>query len=191
MFSVSYGKEYIPIGLSLLDSISRTFFIQPELNNKIVSQSLVSLRDTIYTRLLGTTFIRLNFCWTSITIIDKYVFTAYHNTPMSSVVGNNIKYIIQNVNSHRQNFYSQTEINVEVVCSLFNYNMCSSSKICYSNYIVKFQVKAFLQVSETVILNQENPDSQNEKKKLLDSVENYAKHVCLTLNEQQEVFVGE
>lgn len=59
MFSVSYGKEYIPIGLSLLDSISRTFFIQPELNSKIVLQSLVSLRDTIYTRLIGTTFIRL------------------------------------------------------------------------------------------------------------------------------------
>lgn len=43
-----------------------------------------------------------------------------------------------------------------------------------------------------MILNQERggPDSLSEKKKLLDSVENYAKHVCLTLNEQQEMYVG-
>lgn len=53
-------------------------------------------------------------------------------------------------------------------------------------------MKLFLQASETVISNQEDgPDGLSEKKKLLDSVENYAKHVCFTLNEQQEVYVGE
>lgn len=53
-------------------------------------------------------------------------------------------------------------------------------------------MKLFLQVSETVISNQEDgPDGLDEKKKLLDSIENYAKHVCLTLEEQQEVYVGE
>jgi len=52
-------------------------------------------------------------------------------------------------------------------------------------------VKSFLQVSEIVILNKDDgPDGLNEKKKLLDSVENYAKHVCLTLNEEQEIYVG-
>lgn len=53
-------------------------------------------------------------------------------------------------------------------------------------------MKLFLRVSETVISNQEDgPDGLNEKKKLLDSVENYAKHICFTLEEQQEVYVGE
>lgn len=53
-------------------------------------------------------------------------------------------------------------------------------------------MKLFLRVSETVISNQEGgPDGLNEKKKLLDSIENYAKHVCFTLEEQQEVYVGE
>jgi len=42
-----------------------------------------------------------------------------------------------------------------------------------------------------LILNQEDgPDGLNEKKKLLDSIENYAGHVCLTLREQQEIYVG-
>lgn len=49
----------------------------------------------------------------------------------------------------------------------------------------------FLQVSEIVILNQDDgSDGLNEKKKLLESIENYAKHVCFTLNEQQEIYVG-
>jgi len=40
-------------------------------------------------------------------------------------------------------------------------------------------------------LNQEDgPDGLNEKKKLLDSIENYAGHICLTLREQQEIYVG-
>lgn len=56
IFSISYGREYIPIGLAFLDSISRTFFVLPKLNNLIVSQSLVSLRDQIYTKLIGTQF---------------------------------------------------------------------------------------------------------------------------------------
>lgn len=54
IFSVSYGKEYTPIGLAILDSISRICFILPELNNLIVLQSLVSLRDGIYARLIST-----------------------------------------------------------------------------------------------------------------------------------------
>lgn len=33
-------------------------------------------------------------------------------------------------------------------------------------------------------------DGSNEKKKLLDNIENYAGHVCLTLREQQEIYVG-
>ncbi|XP_022176658.1 uncharacterized protein LOC111038034 isoform X2 [Myzus persicae] len=140
--SVSYGIEYIPFGLALLDSISRTFFVLPKFNNIIVSQSLVSLRDRIYARLI-----------------------AYDNAPTSNAV-NNMRYILKNVNSNMQNIYSQTEINTEVV-------------------------KSFLQVSEIVILNKDDgPDGLNEKKKLLDSVENYAKHVCLTLNEAQEIYVG-
>jgi len=52
-------------------------------------------------------------------------------------------------------------------------------------------VESFLHVSEIVILNKDDgSDGLNEKKKLLDSVENYAKHVCLTMNEEQEVYVG-
>lgn len=52
-------------------------------------------------------------------------------------------------------------------------------------------MKSFLQVSEIVILNKEDGlGGLNEKKKLIDSVENYAKHVCLTLNEEQEIYVG-
>jgi hypothetical protein len=52
-------------------------------------------------------------------------------------------------------------------------------------------VKLFLQISEIVILNQaDESDGLNEKKKLIDNVENYAKHVCLTLSEQQEIYVG-
>lgn len=43
-----------------------------------------------------------------------------------------------------------------------------------------------------MISNQDvGPDGLNEKKKLLDSIENYAKHVCFILEEQQEVYVGE
>ncbi|XP_029343154.1 uncharacterized protein LOC100569014 isoform X2 [Acyrthosiphon pisum] len=140
--SVSYGIEYIPFGLALLDSISRTFFVLPKFNNIIVSQSLVSLRDRIYARII-----------------------AYDNAPTSNSV-NNMRYIIKNVNSNMHNIYSQTEINTEVV-------------------------KSFLQISEIVILNKDDgPDGLNEKKKLIDSVENYAKHVCLTLNEEQEIYVG-
>lgn len=62
-----------------------------------------------------------------------------------------------------------------------------------ASYIVYHQVQSFLQVSEAVILTQEpsGPDSLSEKKKLLDRIENYAKHICLTLNEQQEIYVGE
>lgn len=52
-------------------------------------------------------------------------------------------------------------------------------------------MKSFLHVSEIVILNKEDgPDGLNEKKKLLDSIENYAKRVCLTMNEEQEIYVG-
>lgn len=52
-------------------------------------------------------------------------------------------------------------------------------------------MKLFLQVSEIVILNKDDgPDGLNEKKKLINSVENYAKHICLTLNEEQEIYVG-
>lgn len=52
-------------------------------------------------------------------------------------------------------------------------------------------MKSFLQVSEIGILNQaDESNGLNEKKKLLNSIENYAKHVCLTLSEQQEVYVG-
>lgn len=52
-------------------------------------------------------------------------------------------------------------------------------------------MESFLHVSEIVILNKDDgSDGLNEKKKLLDSVENYAKHVCLTMNEEQEVYVG-
>ncbi|KAL4120652.1 hypothetical protein QTP88_013303 [Uroleucon formosanum] len=140
--SISYGIEYIPFGLALIDSISRTFFVLPKFNNIIVSQSLVLLRDRIYARI-----------------------TAYDNAPTSNAV-NNMRYIIQNVNSNIHNIYSQTEINTEVV-------------------------KLFLQVSEIVILNKDDgPDGLNEKKKLINSVENYAKHICLTLNEEQEIYVG-
>ncbi|KAL5243643.1 hypothetical protein ACI65C_011053 [Semiaphis heraclei] len=122
--SVSYGIEYIPFGLALLDSISRTFFVLPKFNNIIVSQSLVLLRDRIYARLI-----------------------AYDKSLTYNAV-NNMRYIFKNV-------------------------------------------KSFLQVSEIVILNKEDgPDGLNEKKKLLESVENYAKHVCLTLNEEQEIYVG-
>lgn len=53
IFSVSYKKEYIPIGLAILDSICQTFFILPKLNNIIILQSLVSLRDHIYAGLKG------------------------------------------------------------------------------------------------------------------------------------------
>jgi len=56
LYSVSYGIEYIPYGLALLDSISRTFFVLPKFNNLIVSQALVSLRDRIYAKLIGTEF---------------------------------------------------------------------------------------------------------------------------------------
>lgn len=42
-----------------------------------------------------------------------------------------------------------------------------------------------------MILNQDNgPGGLNEKKILLDNIENYAGHVCLTLHEQQEIYVG-
>ncbi|XP_060835068.1 uncharacterized protein LOC132918035 [Rhopalosiphum padi] len=137
--SVSYGIEYIPYGLALLDSISRTFFVLPKFNNLIVSQALVSLRDRIYAKLI-----------------------AYDNEPTS----NNMRYILKNVNSNMHDIYSKTEINTEVV-------------------------ESFLHVSEIVILNKDDgSDGLNEKKKLLDSVENYAKHVCLTMNEEQEVYVG-
>lgn len=53
MFSLSHGREYIPFGLTLLDSICRTFFVLPKVNNIIVSQSLISLRDRIYSLLMG------------------------------------------------------------------------------------------------------------------------------------------
>lgn len=58
--SVSYEKDYIPIGLAFLDSISRIFFFLPKLNNIIISQSLVSLRDRIYAGLIGTYLYNLN-----------------------------------------------------------------------------------------------------------------------------------
>lgn len=48
-------------------------------------------------------------------ITDRFICAAYDSTPMSSNVVNNIWYIIKNVNSHRQNTYSQTEMNAEVV----------------------------------------------------------------------------
>lgn len=52
-------------------------------------------------------------------------------------------------------------------------------------------MKSFLQISEFVILNQaDESNGLNEKKKLIDNIENYAKHVCLTLSEQQEIYVG-
>lgn len=54
IFSVPYGKEHVPVGLALMDSISRTFFTLPNLNNIIVSKPLVSLRDRIYAKLIGT-----------------------------------------------------------------------------------------------------------------------------------------
>ncbi|VVC24570.1 PKD/REJ-like domain [Cinara cedri] len=141
--SVSYGKEYIPIGLALMDSISRTFFVLPKLNNIVISQSLVLLRDQIYEKLI-----------------------AYDNTLASPNAINNIRYIFKNVNSNIQNIYSQTRINKEVV-------------------------KSFLEVSEILILNQEDgPYGLNEKKKLLNSIENYAKHICFTLSENEELYIG-
>lgn len=52
-------------------------------------------------------------------------------------------------------------------------------------------MKLFLQVSEIIILNRENESSVlNEKKEILGNIENYAKHMCLTLNEHQEIYVG-
>lgn len=47
------------------------------------------------------------------------MFSAYDNTPMSSKVENNLRYILKNVNSNRQNIYFQTELNTDIVsCSL-------------------------------------------------------------------------
>lgn len=54
--------------------------------------------------------------------IYRYIFIAYDNTPTSSnVMNNNIRYIIKNVNSKRQNIYSSTMINTEVVCLYYLY----------------------------------------------------------------------
>jgi len=48
-----------------------------------------------------------------------YIFTAYDNALTLNAV-NNMRFILKNVNSNMHNFYSQTDINTEVVC-LFIY----------------------------------------------------------------------
>lgn len=52
-------------------------------------------------------------------------------------------------------------------------------------------MKSFLEISEILILNQVDENyGMNEKKKLLNNIENYAMRICLTLNENEELYVG-
>lgn len=52
-------------------------------------------------------------------------------------------------------------------------------------------MKSFLEISEIVILNQDyEPHGINGKKKLLNNIENYAKYICFTLSENEELYVG-
>lgn len=52
-------------------------------------------------------------------------------------------------------------------------------------------MKSFLEISEILILNQVDENyGINEKKKLLNNIENYAMRICLTLAENEELYVG-
>ncbi|XP_050434452.1 uncharacterized protein LOC126841823 isoform X2 [Adelges cooleyi] len=88
--SLSHRTEYLPISLTYMESFTRTLPTLFKFNN-IVLQSLLLLRDTIYTILTTD------------------------NLPTSLNIITDIKYIIRNFNSIDQLIYSNTEINSKIV----------------------------------------------------------------------------